>query len=191
MLSLARLDRFYGFKHQLSLFRSCSIIPDGFSDRSLVFWSLSLRSVKLKSAYWHFNTNFLSDHFREVIRHFWNDFRTRKSSFQSLQQWWDFTKVQIKQLCQDYTFSVTRDLTRSMKKLEEEIIELQNLAEQTGNQTYTENFKAKMKLLTDLLGNKAQGALVRSRFQSVELMDAPSKWPTCGLLQVFLAGSRC
>lgn len=65
MLSLARLDRFYGFKHQLSLFRSCSIIPDGFSDRSLVFWSLSLRSVKLKSAYWHFNTNFLSDHFRE------------------------------------------------------------------------------------------------------------------------------
>ena len=30
VLSLARLDRFYGFKHQFSLFRNCSITPVGF-----------------------------------------------------------------------------------------------------------------------------------------------------------------
>ena len=63
-----------------------------------------------------------------------------------------------------------------MVKLEKEIIELQLLAEQTGNQTYTAHYKAKQKSLADLLGIKAQGALVRSRFQSVELMDAPSKF---------------
>lgn len=100
-----------------------------------------------------------------MFRHFWNDFRTTKSSFQSLQQWWDLPKVQIKQLCQEYTFNVTRD-----EKIGE------NLAEQTGNQTYSDNFKAKKKLLADLLGFKAQGAGVRSHFQNVELMDAASKF---------------
>ena len=41
----ARLDRIYVFKHQLSLFRNCSIIPVSFLDHSLVVCSLSLNSV--------------------------------------------------------------------------------------------------------------------------------------------------
>ncbi|KAL2076997.1 hypothetical protein ACEWY4_027414 [Coilia grayii] len=176
MLSLARLDRFYGFKHQLSS-RSCSIIPVGFSDHSLVVCCLSFRFVKPTSAYWHFNVNLLSDsNFKDVFRHFWNYFRTMIPSFQSLQQWWDFGKVQIKQLCQEYTLNVTRDITRTIKTLEREIIELQVLAENTGTPNLTENLKIKKNLLAELLGISAQGALVRSRFQSVELMDAPSKF---------------
>ena len=177
LLSLARLDRFYGFKHQRSIFRNCSIIPVGFSDHSLVVCSFSLNSVKPKSSYWHFNTNLLSDvHFKDVFTYFWNDFRTTKPSFQSLQQWWDFAKVQIRQLSQEYTVNVTRDITQSMETLEKEIIELQNLAESTGQQAHTENFRVKKNELAKLLGITAQGALVRSRFQSAELMDAPSKF---------------
>lgn len=36
MLSMARLDRFYTFKHQLSCFRNSYILPVGFSDHSMV-----------------------------------------------------------------------------------------------------------------------------------------------------------
>lgn len=177
LLSLARLDRFYGFRHQLSLFKKCAIIPVGFSDHSLVSCSLFLESVKPKSAYWHFNTNLLADgHFREVFLFFWKEFRTTKSCFKSLQQWWDCGKVQIKQLCQEYTANVTKSIALSMRKLEEEIMELQNLAEQTGDQRSNEILKTKKKTLADFLGLRAQGALVRSRFQSVELMDVPSKF---------------
>lgn len=177
LLSLARLDRFYGFKHHLSLFKKCSIIPVGFSDHSLVFCTVLLESVKPKSAYWHFNTNLLTDgHFREVFLFFWKEFRTTKSCFKSLQQWWDCGKVQIKQLCQEYTANVTKSITSSMKKLEEEIVELQNMADQAGDQRSTEILKTKRKSLADFLGLRAQGALVRSRFQSVELMDVPSKF---------------
>ena len=177
LLSLARLDRFYSFKHQRSMFTNCNIVPFGFSDHSLVICSLSISAVKPKSAYWHFNTNLLCDgHFRDVFHYFWNDFRSSKASFKSLQQWWDCAKAQIKLLCQEYTAYVTSDITRLMRNLENEITELQNSADQTGNQTHTKDLKAKKKSLADLLGLKAQGALVRSRFQSVELMDAPSKF---------------
>ncbi|KAL6473518.1 hypothetical protein MHYP_G00170790 [Metynnis hypsauchen] len=63
-----------------------------------------------------------------------------------------------------------------MKNLEIEIVELQNLTESTGNRGNIEALKTKKVALADLLGTKAQGALVRSRFQKVAQMDAPSKF---------------
>lgn len=46
----------------------------------------------------------------------------------------------------------------------------------TGNQGHIELLKTKRKALDDLLGVKAQGALVRSRFQSVKEMDGPTRF---------------
>lgn len=60
-LSLARLDRFYCFKHHFSVFSNCCISPVGFSDHSLVHCSVFIKCVKPQSAYWHFNTALLSD----------------------------------------------------------------------------------------------------------------------------------
>lgn len=177
MLSQARLDRFYCFRHQLSFLKNCSIFPVGFSDHSLVTCFVFLNSIKPKSAYWHFNSNLLADkHFREVFTNFWTGFRNTKSSYKTLQKWWDCGKTQIKQLCQQYTAYVTKDLTRSIKCLEDDIIELQLFVGQNGDQDHIKNLKSKKKSLADLLGLAAQGALVRSRFLSVELMDAPSKF---------------
>lgn len=84
----------------------------------------------------------------------------RKDEFEGLRQWWDIGKVKIMMLCQQYTFSVTRDITRSMKKLETEIVELQDLADATKDQGYLETLKSKKSFLIDLLGVWAQGALV-------------------------------
>lgn len=39
MLSMARLDRFYTFKHQINFFRNCLILPVGFSDHTTVLCS--------------------------------------------------------------------------------------------------------------------------------------------------------
>ena len=100
--------------------------------------------------------------------------RRTKSEYSSLQQWWDVVKVQIKQLCLQYTLSVTRDMTRSMRDLEREVVELQNRADSTGDREHIEVLKLKRSALSDLLGFHAHGALVRSRFQNVAEMDAPS-----------------
>ncbi|KAK3513057.1 hypothetical protein QTP70_000946 [Hemibagrus guttatus] len=74
-----------------------------------------------------------------------------------------------------YTLNVTRDIVRSLKALEIEIVELQRL-EATGNQGHIEAIKSKKAKMNDMLDVTAQGALVRSRFTSVTEMDAPSKF---------------
>lgn len=60
-ISLARLDRFYCFQHQLNIVNKCVIEPVGFSDHCLVMCSFFISNLKSKSAYWHFNISLLSD----------------------------------------------------------------------------------------------------------------------------------
>lgn len=47
-ISLARLDRFYIFKHQLSMFRECMITPVCFSDHSLIKCVMTNNYIKGK-----------------------------------------------------------------------------------------------------------------------------------------------
>ena len=177
LISMARLDRFYCFKHNLNIFRKCSIFPVGFTDHAMVACNVFISKLKSRSAYWHFNTSLLCDaHFKDVFKFFWSSFKGSKSDFISLKLWWDCGKVEIKQLCQQYTLNVTRDIARSMKDLETEIVEVLNLIDSTGNRDHIKDLKSKKSTLSDLLGTKAQGALVRSRFQSAALMDTPSKF---------------
>ncbi|KAK3537880.1 hypothetical protein QTP70_022160, partial [Hemibagrus guttatus] len=91
-------------------------------------------------------------------------------------QWWDHGKVLIQQLCRECTVSITRDITKSLKDLEIGIVELQAVAESTGDRRHVEDLKVKKALMADLLGTKVQGALIRSRFKGVNEMDAPSKY---------------
>lgn len=176
-LSLARLDRFYGFSHQLNLFRDCSIIPVSFSDHSLVQCFLTLGSIKPKSAMWHFNNSLLTDmEFRDIFKFFWYEFRTTKSDFQSLQQWWDFGKTQIKQLSQQYAYNITKELNILMVNLENDIKKLQESIGTEQNQELIEILNRKSKELAGILDLKAQGALIRSRFKNIEWMDVSSKF---------------
>ncbi|KAK3548594.1 hypothetical protein QTP70_015104 [Hemibagrus guttatus] len=74
-----------------------------------------------------------------------------------------------------YTLNITRDIVRSLKALEVEIVELQRL-EATRDRGHIEVLKSKKAKMNDLLDITAQGALVRSRFKSAAEMDAPSKF---------------
>ncbi|KAI4887913.1 hypothetical protein NFI96_014527 [Prochilodus magdalenae] len=177
MLSLARLDRLYVFKHHCSVVSRCFIYPVGFTDHCMVQCAFRKPRVKPRSAYWHFNTALLDDaNFRESFIFFWDTFRLQRPSFSSVLEWWDMAKIQTRVFCQQYTLNVTRDIARSLKALEMEIVELQNLGATTGNREHIKTLKSKTATLADLLGARVQGALVRSRFQSVSEMDAPSKF---------------
>ena len=54
-LSMARLDRFYCFKHHFSSFTRCFISPFGFADNSPVTASVFIKCVKPNSVCWHLN----------------------------------------------------------------------------------------------------------------------------------------
>ena len=177
IISSARLDRFYCFKHHFNIFKTCNITPAGFSDHALLLSQAFIKDFKPKSAYWHFNSILTLDKtFKETLRYFWAIFRQRKGDFTSLRQWWDHGKTKIKLLCQQHTLNVTHDITRSVKDLESDIVELEELSESTGDRGYIETLKVKKMALADLLESKAQGALVRSRYQNIAEMDAPSSF---------------
>ncbi len=133
-----------------------------------------------------FNTSLLSDlNFKEVLCFFWNQCKLRKQCFSDLRQWWDIGKIEIKLFCQQYAFNVSRDITHAMRKLESEIANLQALADVKIESRQAETLKSKKSILENMLGIKAQGALVRSRYQNLTEMYAPAnlssvwrkKWP--------------
>lgn len=84
--------------------------------------------------------------------------------------------MQIKQFCQQYTRNITAQLSRSMKILETSIVKFQELADSTEGNNVLEGLSMKKTQLSDLLGVKVQGALVRSRFQNIDQMDAPTNF---------------
>lgn len=75
-----------------------------------------------------------------------------------------------------YTLNVTRDITCSLKTVEKELEELQMLVDSTCSLSHFDSLNKKKNILGKLLDTVTQGALVRSCFQSIELMDAPSKF---------------
>uniref|UniRef100_A0A3B5PV23 Reverse transcriptase domain-containing protein n=1 Tax=Xiphophorus maculatus TaxID=8083 RepID=A0A3B5PV23_XIPMA len=174
-ISLARLDRFYCFKHHFNVFKTCQIVPVPFTDHSLLLGSVFIRNILPRSAYWHFNSALIYDQsFKEVLTYFWTGFRETKADFSSIKQWWDYGKVQIRLLSQQHTVNVTRDITESIRDLEMSIVDLERLSDTTGNREYFEALKSKRLTLANLLESKVQGALVRSRMQNITEMDAPS-----------------
>ncbi len=174
---MARLDRFYVFKYHCSFFINSTIVPVGFSDHSLVVCTLKLSSVKLSSPYWHFNVSLLSDlKFKEAFKFYRESFRDQKGQFSSLQEWWDIGKVNIKQLCQQYTLNVTKILSQSIKNLENEIFRNSSFNSRNWKSRPFRISLFEKSALSDFYKRKAQGALVRSRFQNVEQLDVPSKF---------------
>lgn len=69
------LERLYCFKHHLSIFKECLIIPVSLSDHSLVQCTVTLSSIKPKRAYWHINITLTHDTlFKDIFKSFWEDF---------------------------------------------------------------------------------------------------------------------
>ena len=88
-------------------------------------------------------------------------------------QWWDLGKVQVQQFCVQSNLNVTREAAQSIRNLESSIVEPQDLRNSTGDQSHIKALNKKA-VLVDLLGVRAQGALVRSRFRNLVEMDPPS-----------------
>ncbi len=118
LISLARLDRFYCFKHSLIFLEAVQfvqwvcLITVCYS----VLYLVALLNQKVLIGI--LIGNLLCDkHFKDIFKEFWNLFRTTKSSFQCLQQWWDVAKVQLSSCVSNILSMSQETLTRSWKQL--------------------------------------------------------------------------
>ena len=96
LISLARLNRFYSFKHHFNICQNCQIFPVSMSYHSLVQCTFHIQNIKLHSAYWNFNTNLLNDifffFFLQAFVFLWCSHQKNKSGYSSVQWWWYFGK---------------------------------------------------------------------------------------------------
>lgn len=164
-ISMARIDRIYCYKHHSQIFKSCVITPVSFSDHGLVCGVVFINSLKVRSAYWHFNVSLLNDNcFKKGFMFFWEQWKMNVNHFESIQQWWDVGKVNIQQFCKQYTLNASKNIVKLIEDVESDIIDLQILSESTQDQSLLQSIKNKKDVLTELLGIRGQGSLVRSRF---------------------------
>ncbi|KAK3538866.1 hypothetical protein QTP86_018775, partial [Hemibagrus guttatus] len=112
--------------------------------------------------------------FREQFRCFWEHWKTTKNAFENLRQWWDFGKVEIKLLCQQHTANSSTKVKQAIKALEREIMSIETQLTGLHDPNLLRTLHQKRKELGSYLDGRVKGALVRSRFTTLEDMDAPS-----------------
>ena len=100
------------------LVSSCTFAPCPFSDHDAVFLGFSIpESFPRGPGRWKLNVSILKDPvFFQSVGDFWSRWRLRKSSFSSLQLWWDRGKEHLKSLAVRYCSSAhnERSLSRSV-----------------------------------------------------------------------------
>lgn len=103
---------------------------------------------------------------------FWETWRAEKPHYQTLRQWWDVGKVQIKMFCQQYASHSTRMFKRKIQALEQEILLVISQASGNGASDLAEILSQNKLQLRNLLEERGQGALVRARYMQFKDMDA-------------------
>uniref|UniRef100_A0A8K9XWG7 Reverse transcriptase domain-containing protein n=1 Tax=Oncorhynchus mykiss TaxID=8022 RepID=A0A8K9XWG7_ONCMY len=180
-VSTARLDRLYVSEQYCSRVGRCAITPVGFSDHHIVTVDIHLSCPQRSSPYWYFNVKLLHDvMFCDRFLLFWGKWRVTKGNFESLRQWWEFGKAQIRVFYQQYTALSQIEVKETIKALEQDIksIELKLLTQ--NDPGLVMNLQDKRHELRWFLHERVKGALIRSRFASLKDMDAPSPFFNLG-----------
>ncbi|XDV49743.1 hypothetical protein PO909_018933 [Leuciscus waleckii] len=177
-VSGARLDRFYLGKVWNNRVMNTSILPNGFSDHHMVIFDFNLKNMSKPIYYWHFNAKLLQDiHFCDSFVLFWKNWKTRKSSFENLNQWWDVGKVNIRMLCQNYSSHIGSVVRDTVKRLQRDIELLeQDIFNNNNELVHDDALQKKNKELGTFLQEQVKTALIRARFCSIKDMDTPSTY---------------
>uniref|UniRef100_A0A669BQM4 Reverse transcriptase domain-containing protein n=1 Tax=Oreochromis niloticus TaxID=8128 RepID=A0A669BQM4_ORENI len=174
-ITAARLDRFYVSGSFTARIINCQCFPVVFTDHHLVLLELFLSTTSKSKSFWRFNIKLLHDRtFCDNFRFFWDYWRSRKGDFDSLTQWWEVGKAQIRVFCQQYSFLLTANIMRTVQGLEKEITHVENVFGSQLGQQNNDCLLSKRQELNHFLHERVKGALVRARFTRLQDMDAPT-----------------
>ena len=127
----SRLDRIYVSSDINHFFYKTTINPFAFSDHSEVSFSFAVNSdhdtKDSPEDNWVFNASLLNDPtYVGKINDFWQVWQNRKSSFTSLQHWWDKGKERIKTLTRTYSHRKSKARNKILKSLYKKLRNAQN-----------------------------------------------------------------
>ncbi len=110
------------------------------------------------------------------VTFFWNQWTEQKSNYENILQWWEVGKVQIKTFCQQFSSQTWISIKNKMSRLEEDIYLLYSSLINRNDMEVQENLLSKKQELRHILNEKVKAALVRTRFITINDMDAPTKF---------------
>ena len=154
--------------------------PAAFSDHSSIM--MSMQGLKSKSkatkgqAYWKFNTSFLQEEcFRIQIIALWEHWRQQKYRFESIMEWWDSGKSQIRELCIKYGIIRRKRQTQRRRKIEMSL-QKADLRVQNGHLSTIRAMEKYKSLLTKLDREEICGRHVRCRTEWLEHGETSRKF---------------
>lgn len=176
-VSAACLDRFYINKTMYSRIEETCISPSLISDHHLISLKMLLTQTVPHCNYWRFCNKLLDNFdFHEKCNFFWSQWTEQKSNYENLLQWWEVEKVQIKIFCQQFSSQAWISIKNKMSRLEEDISILYGSLITRNDMEVQENLLSKKQEFRHVLHEKVKSALVRTRFITINDMDAPTKF---------------
>ena len=156
---------------------SCIHVPCPFSDHCAVSCSLSIPdSMPHGPGFWKLNTSIINDpSYVECISSFLASWRTKKSSFRSLLNWWDEGKSHIKRLSIQFCSRKSAADRRERLRLESFAFDLKDLID-GGQTSLLSDYRDCLDHLLNLDKTEAKGAQIRARAKWVEEGETSSAY---------------
>ena len=168
----SRIDRFLLAKSLVSNVSFCEILPCVLSDHDFVKLDFSLDNLtKRGPGVWRFNNSLLSDpDFKNLVSSAIADFKLKISCFDSLRDWWDSLKIEIRKVCVNFCVCKHKSLNANRILLTKQLIRAKNGSRDTSIINDLEN------QLSSLISKQADGAKIRSRAQWFEEGEKPTRY---------------
>lgn len=173
----SRLDRFFVSRSLFKGVRSNRVFPCTFSDHDFVDLDLSLSGFSnRRSGVWKFNSALLSSpDFVQLISDVIGQHKHNILNFNSLGEWWDNLKIQIRKSCIDFSLREKRLRNRKRSVLTKQLI-CAKQAFHNNPSGDTSEIRSLEGALSSLVLQEAEGAKIRSRAQWIEQGEKPTRF---------------
>ena len=170
-----RLDRFYISKRMLNNVSSINHDKFSFSDHSIVTLSLKDNKNNIGKGYWKCNTSALNDpNFIDSFCVMWNGLVLRANNNFSI-EWWDNCKETFKSHIIEFCRIKGQRFKAELRKLEEKI-RMFNDFNKIEPGRFNNDIEMAQNEIEELLHQKINGAIIRSKAQILDNNEKPSKF---------------
>ena len=174
---MSRIDLFLISKPLSFNTVSCDILPCVLSDHDFVYLEISVNDLPSRKAnVWRFNNSLLSDlDFRELLSCAITNFKSKIPDFNSLRDWWDRLKIEIRNVCMNYGVRQKRFVNQKRFSLTKQLIRARNAfhANKSCDVSIINSLESQ---LSSLISKEAEGAKIRSRAQWFEEGEKPTRY---------------
>ena len=173
----SRLDKFLVSRELLSPGVECNISPSPISDHDFVSLAFNIPTgIKRGPGVWNFNNSLMKDKdFCATIEKLIDYHLRFLPSYASLQDWWEFFKLSIKEESIAFSYNKRRHLRKQQVSLTNKLIPLRQCLVD-GDNTVSFFISHTESQLKALRVKESEGIMIRSRAQWLEEGKGPSRY---------------